>query len=195
MVRYIIKKMLSDWKTTIRNIIFISCLMAVLMICCHVAARIQKMVKNKWYKNSLEVASINDAFIREKMGAILWMILILVGIISIFCLLIYALKLKLDITKEGRHIFMFQILGYTKQRQTGALYLGKMIEILPSFVIGSIVAYNMWNYLCRQKMFLGLMTMMDEKAEFQLVIVCLVLLVFTVWNFFIIFWVMRKKFI
>jgi len=192
MVRYIIKKMFSDWKTTIRNILFISCLMAVLMICCHVAARIQKMVKNEWYKNSLEVASIHDAFIREKMGAILWMILILVGIISVFCLLVYALKLKLDIVKEGGHIMVFQILGYTKQRQIGALYLGKMIEILPSSVIGGIVAYNIWNYLCKQKIFLSLMTMMDERAEFQLLIVCLVLLIFAVWNFFIIFWVIRK---
>lgn len=192
MMRYIIKKMISDWKTTIGNILFISCLIAVLMICCHVAMRIQRMVKNKWYKNSLEVASINDAFIREKMGAILWMILILVGIISVFCLVIYALKLRLDIIKEDKHIKLFQILGYTKQRQTGALYFGKMIETLLSFITGSIIAYNTWNYLCKQKIFLGLVTMMDERADFQLLVIWIVLLVFVIWNFLIIFWVIKK---
>ncbi len=192
MVRYIIKKMISDWKTTIGNILFISCLMAVLMICCHVAVRIQGMVKNKWYKNSLEVASINDAFIREKMGAILWMTLILVGIISAFCLVVYALKLRLDIIKESKYIMIFQILGYTKQRQTGALYFGKMIETLVSFVTGSIIAYNTWNYLCKQKIFLGLVTMMHEKAEFQLLIGLIVLFIFLIWNFFIIFLVIEK---
>ena len=192
MMRYIIKKMISDWKTTIGNILFISCLIAVLMICCHVAMRIQRMVKNKWYKNSLEVASINDAFIREKMGAILWMILILVGIISVFCLVVYALKLKLDIIKEDKHIKLFQILGYTKQRQTGALYFGKMIETLLSFITGSIIAYNTWNYLCKQKIFLGLVTMMDERADFQLLVIWIVLLVFVIWNFLIIFWVIKK---
>ncbi|MDE7308241.1 MAG: hypothetical protein K2N61_06180 [Lachnospiraceae bacterium] len=192
MIRYIIKKMISDWKTTIGNILFISCLMAVLMICCHVAARIQRMVKNKWYKNSLEVASINDAFIREKMGAILWMILILVGIISVFCLVVYALKLRLDIIKEDKHIKLFQILGYTKQRQTGALYFGKMIETLLSSIAGSIIAYNTWNYLCKQKIFLGLVTMMDERADFQLLVIWIVLLVFVIWNFLIIFWVIKK---
>ncbi|MCI9369921.1 MAG: hypothetical protein HFH65_06310 [Lachnospiraceae bacterium] len=192
MMRYIIKKMISDWKTTIGNILFISCLIAVLMICCHVAMRIQRMVKNKWYKNSLEVASINDAFIREKMGAILWMILILVGIISVFCLVVYALKLRLDIIKEDKHIKLFQILGYTKQRQTGALYFGKMIETLLSFITGSIIAYNTWNYLCKQKIFLGLVTMMDERADFQLLVIWIVLLVFVIWNFLIIFWVIKK---
>ncbi len=192
MMRYIIKKMISDWKTTIGNILFISCLIAVLMICCHVAMRIQRMVKNKWYKNSLEVASINDAFIREKMGAILWMILILVGIISVFCLVVYALKLRLDIIKEDKHIKQFQILGYTKQRQTGALYFGKMIETLLSFITGSIIAYNTWNYLCKQKIFLGLVTMMDERADFQLLVIWIVLLVFVIWNFLIIFWVIKK---
>ncbi len=191
MMRYIIKKMISDWKTTIGNILFISCLIAVLMICCHVAMRIQRMVKNKWYKNSLEVASINDAFIREKMGAILWMILILVGIISVFCV-VYALKLRLDIIKEDKHIKLFQILGYTKQRQTGALYFGKMIETLLSFITGSIIAYNTWNYLCKQKIFLGLVTMMDERADFQLLVIWIVLLVFVIWNFLIIFWVIKK---
>lgn len=193
MIRYIIKKMISDWKATIGNILFISCLMAVLMICCHVAMRIQRMVKNKWYKNSLEVASINDAFIREKMGAILWMILILVGIISVFCLVVYALKLRLDIIKEGKHIKLFQILGYTKQRQTGALYFGKMIETLLSSITGSIIAYNIWNYLCKQKIFLGLVTMMDERAEFQLVIIWIILSVFVIWNFLIVFWVIKKN--
>ncbi|MCI8717039.1 MAG: hypothetical protein K1W19_00850 [Lachnospiraceae bacterium] len=192
MMRYIIKKMISDWKTTIGNILFISCLIAVLMICCHVAMRIQRMVKNKWYKNSLEVASINDAFIREKMGAILWMILILVGMISVFCLVVYALKLRLDIIKEDKHIKLFQILGYTKQRQTGALYFGKMIETLLSFITGSIIAYNTWNYLCKQKIFLGLVTMMDERADFQLLVIWIVLLVFVIWNFLIIFWVIKK---
>jgi Predicted permease. len=150
------------------------------------------MVKNKWYKNSLEVASINDAFIREKMGAILWMILILVGMISVFCLVVYALKLRLDIIKEDKHIKLFQILGYTKQRQTGALYFGKMIETLLSFITGSIIAYNTWNYLCKQKIFLGLVTMMDERADFQLLVIWIVLLVFVIWNFLIIFWVIKK---
>ena len=184
--------MISDWKTTIGNILFISCLIAVLMICCHVAMRIQRMVKNKWYKNSLEVATINDAFIREKMGAILWMILILVGMISVFCLVVYALKLRLDIIKEDKHIKLFQILGYTKQGQTGALYFGKMIETLLSFITGSIIAYNTWNYLCKQKIFLGLVTMMDERADFQLLVIWIVLLVFVIWNFLIIFWVIKK---
>ena len=100
MMKYIIKKMITDRKTTIGNIIFTSCLMAVFMICCHVIIRLQKMVKNKWYENSIEAASINDAFIREKLGAILWMLLILVGIISIFCLVVYALKLRLEIIKQ-----------------------------------------------------------------------------------------------
>lgn len=193
MTKYIIKKMVSEWKETAGNIIFVSCFMAVLIICLHVAARIQGMVKNEWYKNSLEVASINDAFIREKMGAILWAILVLLGIISIFCLFLYALKLKLEIVKESRNISVFQVLGYTMWRRTGALYVGKMLEILISSIISSILSYVIWNCLCNQKIFLGLMTMMDEKAEFQQIFVWIVFSIFAVWNFFIIFWVIKKK--
>lgn len=173
MLKYVINKMAAERKESLGNILFVSCILAVLEVCFHVMDRIGSMVENDWYKNSMEVSFITDPFIREKMGAILWAVLLLLGIITLFCLVLYALKQKMDYRKEERRIALFQVLGYTGMRRAGAWYVGKLTELVAASVVGSGMGFGIWTALGRQKNFHELMTMMNENLEFHPGIACM----------------------
>lgn len=193
MTTYIWKKMVVNRKETVGNILFVSCIVAVLIVCWHVIEKIREMVQNDWYKYSMEVASIQDPFIRDKMGAILWMVMVLVGIVIVFCFVLYALKLKMDIIKERQRISVFQVLGYTSLQRIHALYLGKLAELLPAAVVGSVLAACMWKLLCKQELLVELMTMMDDNLKFQWQSGWLLAILLAVLGYVVIFLVIRKK--
>lgn len=167
MKQYVLKRMLSEWKETIGNICLVSCVMTVLIVCFQIGARIKEIIDNKWYKESLEIIKVHDPFISDKMGVIMSVILAVLVVVCIFCLILYALKLKMDIIKESRWISVFQILGYTNIRRIATLYLGKILEMSFAFLLGTGVSYGVWDYLCKQEKFYELMIFMEERAVFD----------------------------
>lgn len=193
MTKYIWNKMKTDWKETVGNILLTSCLIAILIVGCQLAGKITDMLENDWYKKSVAQAAVRDPFIKEKLGMILWTILIIVAIIVVFCFMLYGLKIKLDVTKEGNRIGLFQVLGYTTLRRSGSLYIGKMLEIIPACVIGSVAGFWIWKILCKQKVFAELILLMKDSERFLVSYAVGIYAIFALWTYVNVLWQTVKK--
>lgn len=193
MIQYVFKRMISEMKETIGNTLVVSCIVAVLTICFQIVRRLTLMLDNDWYKNSMEVAAIGDYYIREKMGVIISVVFVIIGILYLFCVVIYGLKLKLDIMKERTRISVFQILGYTRMQMLFSLYIGKILELIIASFVGCFVAYSIWSILCKQKKFLYFMTLINEDIKFQVESVGVNIGGLLILSFIVIYWVLRKN--
>ncbi len=167
MIQYIYKKMLEEVKETIGSIMIGAFVIAVLTVCLQIILRLSMMLENEWYKNSLELAAIGDYFIREKMGVIVKSVSATIGIIYAFCLVIYLLKIKLDIVKERERISVFWVLGYTRMQMCGLLYVSRLCLLVASTVFGGVFAYIAWLVICRQEIFYNFMTLINEDMSFK----------------------------
>jgi len=167
MIQYIYKKMLEEVKETIGSIMIGAFVVAVLTVCLQIILRLNMMLENEWYKNSLEVAAINDYFIREKMGVIVKSVSATVIIVYVFCMVIYLLKVKLDIVKERERISVFWVLGYTRMQMCGLLYISRLCLLVASVALGSILSYIAWRLICKQDIFYNFMTLINEDMSFK----------------------------
>ncbi len=171
MIQYLINKMYDEKKTTINNIIVTTCILSVLAICVQIASRLMQMLKDDWYKNSVEISSNGDPFIREKMGVIIAFVFSIIAVIYIFCVVIYIIKIRLDIVKERSRMAMFKILGYINMQLAKDIFLIKVVEIIVASVLSTVVALLIWKVLCMQKIFMEFMTLLDDNMDFNIMVI------------------------
>jgi len=176
MQKYIFNKMLSEKREYISGTIILTCIISVVIVCMQIAEKLLLMLQNDWYKNSIEVLLVSDHLIREKMGLIIGIVLVIVSIIFLFCVVVYSLKLKLDIVKERERISVYLVIGYTRSQVIMAIFWGKAIELGIASVFGVLLAYMLWKILCGQELFYSFMELIDKEVSFNLrfVIVCFV---------------------
>lgn len=171
MIQYLINKMYDEKKTTIGNIIVTTCILSVLAVCVQIASRLMLMLKDDWYKNSVEIASNGDPFIREKMGVIIAFVFLIIAVIYIFCVVVYIIKIRLDIVKERSRMAMFKMLGYINMHLAKDIFFIKIVEIVVASVLSAIVAFCIWKVLCMQKVFIEFMTLLDDNMDFNFMVI------------------------
>ncbi len=171
MIQYLINKIYDEKKTTIGNIIVTTCILSVLAVCVQIASRLMLMLKDDWYKNSVEIASNGDPFIREKMGVIIAFVFSIIAVIYIFCVVVYIIKIRLDIIKERSRMAMFKMLGYFNLQLAKDIFLIKIVEMVVASVLSVVVAFFIWKVLCMQKVFIEFMTLLDDNMDFNIVVI------------------------
>ncbi len=193
MLKYIIKKMITDYKDTIGNMVVNACIMSMLTVCICIMTNISVIIESDIYKNGLSVANVADPFIREKMGAIFGIMNMLSILLIMFFSVLYFLKLKSDIIKERQRIAMFQVLGYSDFRRGLAVFTGKMLETIIPTVAGFVIANSIWQSLCKQKTFYTLMSVLDEEIYFKVGYVVPAVIILMVITFIGSMVMMRKR--
>jgi len=168
MIKYIFNKYFAEKKDMISSVIIVGCITSVVMVCVQIALRLNMMLEDDWYKNSIEILSAGDPFIREKTGVIIKFVFALLAFILAFCVIVYILKIKLDITREKERLSVFLVLGYTKKQVTGFQFVGKMFELIIGCIVGLVISYLLWLLLCQQDVFKDFFGLIDKKLSYRM---------------------------
>ncbi len=193
MIQYIYKKMICDKKETIGDILIISCIIAMLTICLQIVSKLTMVLKDNWLEDRLQVVEITDTFIRGKLGVIIVFVFLIIGIIYVFGIVLFGIKLQLEIVKERAKISVFQVLGYTNVQISISLFIGKMIEIIVALLFGTIFAWGIWKILCEQDVFYNFIIIFDNNIGFQMEWTLINMFVMIFFSFPVIYMALRKK--
>ena len=193
MIKYIFCKMSDRKIETIGNVVLYICMISMISVCSCLLDKIQQIINNENYKSGVETVNIVDPFIREKMDAIFVIMICVAVVISIVFVIIFVLKIRLDVIKERYIISLYQIIGYGVIRRVNAIYTGKIIELLLSTVFSYFIANGVWGYLCNQKMFKELFSMLDKNLDFNIWYTGLIVCIFAILSWLTIFVLLYKK--
>lgn len=193
MGKYICSRMLINRKKTAGKVFAVSLMLAACVFCIHIILRTGQLVQSGWYKTSMEAASISDAFIREKIGVILWGILGIMAAIVFFCVLLYAFFVKLYLEEEHKWIGLAEAFGYPRGRCRCYYFIEPATELLCAVLAGSCMAYGIWRWSCGREIFYSLFCMTDENMAFSVGPVLVAAVLFSLSGSYTIWRNVRKK--
>lgn len=167
MVQYIYKRMISKPRDVVGNILIIACVLAMLTICIQIGSKLVMIIDAKWLEERLQVVAITDMFIRRKLKAVTGFVFAIICIIYIFGIVLFSMKVKLEIMTERSRIGLFKIVGYKDMQICLPVFLGKSLEIFAAAIVGLLISWGVWELLCNQQVFLNFIKIFDDNVSFQ----------------------------
>lgn len=167
MFKWILQRKKIEWKELLNGILYNTAVFSVFGICLNVILKLFHTKGSGWYQKAINEQLVKDSFYKEKAGLVIFVMILIFGIISFFCILALIFKTRMNLKRTDNIAAYLKVAGYQNGRIVIVLYIGELILFFPAGIFSIIFTMLLWNILVQRPEFSELFVLAGTETDYN----------------------------
>lgn len=167
MFKWILQRKKIEWKELLNGILYNTVVFSVFGICLNVILKLFHTKGSGWYQKAINEQLVKDSFYKEKAGLVIFVMILIFGIISFFCILALIFKTRMNLKRTDNIAAYLKVAGYQNGRIVIVLYIGELILFFPAGIFSIIFTMLLWNILVQRPEFSELFVLAGTETGYN----------------------------